>query len=181
MSNDILILAEHLNGKLADITNEMAGQARQLAGALGGQAVAVLLGSGAQALAESIGSDRVLYIDDPALAEFNPEAYARVLAAVVAQRQPRVVMLANSSVGMDLAAGRSSPTSMPCPRKTAASWPLRRSMAARSWPRRCQQARLAWSRVWLAPFDQKRAAPPPRWSASPPRRRSTASKCNSSG
>lgn len=113
MSNDILILAEHLNGKLADITNEMAGQARQLAGALGGQAVAVLLGSGAQALAESIGSDRVLYIDDPALAEFNPEAYARVLAAVVAQRQPRVVMLANSSVGMDLAAGLAVTTGLP--------------------------------------------------------------------
>jgi electron transfer flavoprotein alpha subunit len=113
MSNDVLLLAEHLNGRLADITQEMAAEARRLAGALGGQAVAVLLGSGAQDLAAAIGADCVLYVDDPALADFNPEAYSRVLAALVAQRQPRLVMLGNTSVGMDLAAGLSVTTGLP--------------------------------------------------------------------
>jgi electron transfer flavoprotein alpha subunit len=113
MSNDVWLLAEHLNGKLADITFEMAGQARQLAGALGGQAVAVLLGSGARDLAEAIGSDCVLYVEDAALADFNPEAYGRVLAALIAQRRPRLVMLGNTSMGMDLAAGLSVTTGLP--------------------------------------------------------------------
>jgi electron transfer flavoprotein alpha subunit len=91
----------------------MAGQARQLAGALGGQAVAVLLGSRARDLAEAIGSDCVLYVEDAALAEFNPEAYGRVLAALIAQRRPRLVMLGNTSMGMDLAAGLSVTTGLP--------------------------------------------------------------------
>ncbi len=113
MSNDVLVLAEHLNGKVADITFEMAGKAKALAAALGGKAVAVLLGSGAKALAESIGADAVVYVDDPALAEFNPEAYARVLAALVKERSPRLVMLGNTSVGMDLGAGLSISAGLP--------------------------------------------------------------------
>lgn len=113
MSNDVFILAEYLNGKLADITYEMAGKARQLAAAFGGKAVVVLLGSGAKGLAESIGADSVLYVDDAALAEFNPEAYGRVLAALITERGPRVVMMGNTSVGMDLGAGLSVTTGLP--------------------------------------------------------------------
>jgi len=113
MSNDILILAEHLNGKLADITFEMVGKAKQLAAAFGGKAVAVLLGSRAKALAESIGAEAVLYVDDPALAEFNPEAYRLVLAALIKERNPRLMMMGNTSMGMDLGAGLSVTTGLP--------------------------------------------------------------------
>ncbi|HET7089222.1 MAG TPA: electron transfer flavoprotein subunit alpha/FixB family protein [Anaerolineae bacterium] len=113
MTDDILILAEHLNGKVADITFEMTGKARQLASALGGKAVAVLLGHGVKSLAESIGADAVLYVDDPALADFNPEAYSRVLAALIKERNPRLVMMGNTSMGMDLAAGLSVATDLP--------------------------------------------------------------------
>jgi electron transfer flavoprotein alpha subunit len=113
MPNDILILAEHLKGNLADITFEMVGQAKALAADWGGKAVAVLLGSSARPLAESIGADAVLYVDDPALAEFNPEAYGRVLTALIQERAPRLVMLGNTSVGMDLAAGLSVTTGLP--------------------------------------------------------------------
>ena len=113
MSNDIFILAEHLHGKLADITYEMTGRASQLAAAFGGKAIAVLLGNGAKPLAESIGADSVVYVDDPALAEFNPEAYSRVLAALIKEYAPRVVMMGNTSVGMDLGAGLSVMTGLP--------------------------------------------------------------------
>jgi electron transfer flavoprotein alpha subunit len=113
MTNDILILAEHLNGKLSDITLEMTGKAKQLAGELGGQSIAVLLGSSTQSLAESIGADAVLVVDDPALAEFNPEAYSRVLTALIKERSPRLVMIGSTSMGMDLAAGLSVSTGLP--------------------------------------------------------------------
>ncbi len=113
MTNDVIVLAEHLKGKLADISFEMTGKARQLAEAWGGQAIAVLLGSGVQALAESIGADAVLVIDDPALAEFNPEAYRRVLVALIKERSPRLVMIGSTSMGMDLAAGLSVSTGWP--------------------------------------------------------------------
>ena len=113
MANDVLVLAEHLTGKVADITYEMAGKARELAAAFGGQALAVLLGSGAATLAEGIAVDSVLYVDDPALADYNPEAYGRVLAALVKERQPRLVMIGNTSPGMDLAAWLSVTCGLP--------------------------------------------------------------------
>lgn len=113
MSNDVLILAEHLKGKVSDISFEMIGKGRQLAAAYGGKAVAVMLGSGAAALAATLGADSVLYVDDPALAEFNPQAYGRVLAALIKDRAPRLVMVGNTSMGMDLAAALSVTTGLP--------------------------------------------------------------------
>ena len=113
MSNDILILAEHLNGKLSDITFEMTGRAKQLAAAWHGKTQVVLLGSGIQSVGEAIGADAVLYVDGPALASFNPEAYARVLTALIKERSPRLVMIGNTSMGMDLAAGLSVTTGLP--------------------------------------------------------------------
>jgi electron transfer flavoprotein alpha subunit len=113
MSNDILVLAEHLNNKVSDISFEMIGKAKELAPKFGGKAIAILMGSGVKSLAESLGADSVLYVDDPALAQFNPEAYSRALAAVIKDRAPRVVMMGNTSMGMDVGAWLSASTGTP--------------------------------------------------------------------
>lgn len=113
MSNDILVIAEHLDGKVADISYEMAGKAKELAGAVGGQAVTVLLGSGADALAGGFGGDATLYVDDAALAEYNPQAAGRIVAALVAERQPRLVMFGYTSMGMDVASWLSVKAGLP--------------------------------------------------------------------
>jgi electron transfer flavoprotein alpha subunit len=114
MSNDILVITEHLDGKVADISYEMVGKAKELAGAWGGQAVAVVLGEGMADQASTFASDATLYIEHPALAEFNPEAYARTVSALMEERQPRLVMVGNTSVGMDLAAWLSVKKETPC-------------------------------------------------------------------
>lgn len=113
MTGNILVLAEHHTGRLADITLELAGQARHLAGAAGGQATVALLGHQVRGLADGLCADAVVYVDDPALEQFNPEAYSRVLHALIEQQSPALVMLPNTSVGMDLAAGLSVMTGMP--------------------------------------------------------------------
>jgi electron transfer flavoprotein alpha subunit len=113
MSNDILILAEHLNGNVSDITYEMAGKGKELAAALGGQSTVVFLGGAAQAAASGVAADAALVIDDPALAAYNPEAFGRVLAALVRDRAPRLVMIGNTSMGMDLAAWLSVAAGLP--------------------------------------------------------------------
>src|SRR3989304_3991619 len=46
MGNDIAVVIEHLEGKVADISFEMLGKGRELAKASGGQLVALLLGHG---------------------------------------------------------------------------------------------------------------------------------------
>jgi electron transfer flavoprotein alpha subunit len=107
MANDILVLADHLKGQLSDTTLELVGKAKELAGATGGQAVVALLG--APDLAGQIaGADAVLTMDHPALAEYTPEAWERALLHIVNERQPRLVLIGNSTIGMDLGAGLSA-------------------------------------------------------------------------
>ncbi len=114
MSNDILAITEHLNGNVADISYEMVGGAKELAAGFGGQAIAIMLGSGMAEQAGTFASDATLYVDDPALAEFNPAAYGRVLAALVEEKSPRLIMFGNTSMGMDLAAWLSVKAGVPC-------------------------------------------------------------------
>lgn len=103
-----------MQGKLADITFELLGKGRALAGALGSKVVGVLLGHGARDLAGQMGgADTVLYVDHPALAQFTPDAYERTLSALIKDRQPAVVLMGNTSVGMDLAPGLSAGLGLP--------------------------------------------------------------------
>ena len=112
MANDILVLADHVGGQLSDATLELVGKAKELAGATGGQAVVALLG--APALANSVGgADAVLTVDHPALSDYNPEAWEKALAAICTERQPRLVLIANSTIGMDLGAGLSAAWAAP--------------------------------------------------------------------
>ena len=107
MANDILVLADHLRGQLSDATLELVGKAKELAGATGGQAVVALLG--APDLAGQItGADMVLTVDHPALADYTPEAWEKTLLHIVNERQPRLVLIANTTIGMDLGAGLSA-------------------------------------------------------------------------
>jgi electron transfer flavoprotein alpha subunit len=107
MANDILVLADHIGGQLSDATLELVGKAKELAGATGGSAVVALLG--APDLARSIsGADTVLTVDHPALSDYSPEAWEKALLAMCTERQPRLVLIANSTIGMDLGAGLSA-------------------------------------------------------------------------
>jgi electron transfer flavoprotein alpha subunit len=107
MANDILVLADHIGGQLSDATAELVGKAKELAGATGGSAVVALLG--APDLAGSIGgADTVLTVDHPALASYTPEAWEKALLAICTERQPRLVLIANSTIGMDLGAALSA-------------------------------------------------------------------------
>src|SRR5688500_13269839 len=107
MANDILVLADHLRGQLSDPTLELVGKAKELAGATGGQAVVALLG--APDLAGQItGADTVFTVDHPTLADYTPEAWEKTLLHIVNERQPRLVLIANTTIGMDLGAGLSA-------------------------------------------------------------------------
>ena len=103
MNTDIYVLIEHLQGQVSDISYMMLAAGRPLAEASGGSLVAVLLGQDAQGLAADLNADRVLYIEDPALAEFSPEVYIRVLADLIQQGNPRAVILGETSIGADVA------------------------------------------------------------------------------
>jgi electron transfer flavoprotein alpha subunit len=113
--HDVFVIAEHLEGKLSDVTFEMLGKARSIAPALGGRVVAVLLGHEVTALAEQLGAaDQVLYVEDVALSHFIPELAEQALKTLLQDEKPALTMIANTSMGMDLAAALSA----------ALDWPL---------------------------------------------------------
>jgi electron transfer flavoprotein alpha subunit len=106
----ILVVAEHLKGGIADVTYELLGKAREL----GGEVTVALLGSGMEAAASSLGAaDKVVHVDHPLLADFNPETYATTLAAVLDNVSPSLTLVANTSMGMDLAAALSVRQNLP--------------------------------------------------------------------
>jgi electron transfer flavoprotein alpha subunit len=63
MNQDIYVVTEHLQGKVADISYIMLAAAQALAENTGGEVVAVLLGHEAQGLAGNLAADKVLYVD----------------------------------------------------------------------------------------------------------------------
>jgi electron transfer flavoprotein alpha subunit len=102
MATDILVLAEHAGGTLSDTTFELLGKAKELAGATGGRAVVALLGDAS--LADQLGgADAVVTVTGDALANYTAEGWERALAAVVDHVSPRLVLIANTTVGLDLA------------------------------------------------------------------------------
>jgi electron transfer flavoprotein alpha subunit len=112
MSNDIFVITEHMDGAFSDVSFELVGKAKELASAFGGQAVAVALGSGLSA--DVFASDATIYLDDMAFAQFNPEAYGKVIEALVKEKAPRLVLFGWTATGMDLAAWLSARTGKPC-------------------------------------------------------------------
>lgn len=105
MSTDVLVLAEPVGDGFRDATFELLSKARGLAEAWGGQVLALVIGPGPDAVGLDV--DRILTVDHPSLAAYTPEAYLETLAAVVASYDPKLVLLANTTIGMDLGAALS--------------------------------------------------------------------------
>ena len=101
-----MVLAEHTGMQVSEGTYELIGKARELASALGGVTEVVLLGRRAVA-AQLDGADIVVSVEHPALEEYLPEAYEQALLEVLAQRSPRLLLMSNATIGLDLGAALS--------------------------------------------------------------------------
>lgn len=106
-NTSIVVVTEVLRGQLTEQSFEALAAARTVTHALlGGEVVAVLAGTANAGLASQLGAaDRVLHLADPALDEYSPEAFEVALRAALAERAPRLIIVPNTTVGMDLAAG----------------------------------------------------------------------------
>lgn len=106
MSKNVFVIAEQRDGKIMKVSYELIGKARELADNLGQDVVAVLMGSGVEAVAGDFakaGADKVIVVDDPILAEYVTEPYAKAVTAVIKANDPEIVLFGASSIGRDLA------------------------------------------------------------------------------
>lgn len=115
MGHDILILAEHLEGKLAPSTFELVAKGRELAAQSGGVLKAALLGHNAGSLAQGLAGYglEVLLVDDPALAEYTDGGYEQTAVALLEGHAPRVLLVAHTAQGYDVAPGIAGLANLP--------------------------------------------------------------------
>ena len=100
------VVGEMLDGSVRRVSLELLGKAAELAATRGTETVAVLIGHDLGrhvATLGQAGADRVLLIDDPALATYATEPYASVLSDVIVARAPAVVLVPSTYAGRDLA------------------------------------------------------------------------------
>jgi electron transfer flavoprotein alpha subunit len=103
--NEILVIAEHRQHQLADISLQMLSKGRQLADQASAELVAVVIGKNIDTLAGELAgyADRVIAARSDELEESLAEPSQVLLSSIIKQRKPKLVLTGHSSFGMDLA------------------------------------------------------------------------------
>lgn len=98
---NVLVVAEIKDGGLKKISREITSAGRKIADAIGGQVEVLLIGEGAEKYAgdvASVGADKVIVAK---AGDFNPEAYANIVAAVAKEKSSAVVLMPHTGQGKD--------------------------------------------------------------------------------
>jgi electron transfer flavoprotein alpha subunit len=121
VSADVLAIIEHRRGEVRDVSLEVLGAARKLAD--GGRVTAALLGAPGAADQIAPYCDRLVVVDDPALADYNLEPYQKTVAELTASHAPALVLMGHTPQGLDLAPALAA----------AEGWPLATDVVDLDW------------------------------------------------
>lgn len=98
--SSVLVLVEHRQGAVRDVTFEMLTAARKMGA---GSVEAVLLAENdALAAAVTPHANKVICASGPAFKDFNYEPYQKALVKLAVERKPSAILIANSAFGTDL-------------------------------------------------------------------------------
>ncbi len=121
MSQNVLAIAEQIEGVFRKVTFEALSEGRRIADQLGGELNALVLGDNIENISkelEQYGANRIIVAENSALSEYLPDAYGNVIADVIDKETPDVVILGASTQGKDIAARLSArlnaPLAMDC-------------------------------------------------------------------
>ncbi|EDU39344.1 TPA: electron transfer flavoprotein subunit alpha/FixB family protein [Clostridium botulinum] len=102
----IWIFAEQREGKLQKVALELIGQGKELSKKLGVELTAVLLGYDIDDIPRqliSYGADKVLYVNNPLLKNYNTDGYTKVIYDLIQERKPEILLVGATYIGRDLA------------------------------------------------------------------------------
>ena len=116
MAGKLYVYVDHFNGEGLPSSWEAVGAGRKAAAELGGKVTALVVGQSVKALAEQAiqhGADDAVIVEDAALKDYRPEAYASAVSQVLKEAGVDVFFLPTSGrtrelagmVGVDLATG----------------------------------------------------------------------------
>ncbi len=101
----IWVYVDQFKGAALSASWEALGAARKLAGEMSGTVTALVFGQNAEAIAKesfAYGADSATACADGTLAEFRSQPYAALLAKLVGEAKPDVVIAPNTTRGRDL-------------------------------------------------------------------------------
>src|SRR5687768_8908814 len=102
----ILVIAEHHDGRLKPISFEMIAFAQRLRRDFGHSVAAVVLGTNLTGIAEQFQTkkiDKLILVDHPGLADYNPSSWVQVMKPLIEQENPFIVIAGHTTEGMDFA------------------------------------------------------------------------------
>ncbi len=113
--SEVLAVAEHRRGELREITLEVIGKGSELAQAANASLSTVLIGSGVDELAQDLSkyTQKVLLVETPTLKEVNTEVHQLILAELIRERNPVLVLTGHTSYAYDLAPSLSTELGAP--------------------------------------------------------------------
>lgn len=101
----VWVFAEQQDGKLAKISLELLGKARDLADKLGEKVACIVLGDSVKNLADDLiayGADRVIVAEHPELKEYRTELYTKIICDQARIDKPEILIIGASPIGRDL-------------------------------------------------------------------------------
>jgi electron transfer flavoprotein alpha subunit/NAD-dependent dihydropyrimidine dehydrogenase PreA subunit len=98
----VWVFAEQHKGGISSVTLELLGEGRKLADKKKTKLSAVFIGHGIKGKAKELiahGADIVYVADDPALKDFNDDAYAAVLTTLAKLHKPEIILAGATAIG----------------------------------------------------------------------------------
>lgn len=108
MAGEVLIVAEQIKGKVANVTLELLGEARKLADKLGSPLSCFILGHNIESQIQRVieaGADKIYIADHPELEEYETLTYRRVIIDELNtwEKAPHTLLMGSTTTGRDLA------------------------------------------------------------------------------
>jgi electron transfer flavoprotein alpha subunit len=102
----VAVFVEVLEGRVAAVSWELVGKARDLAGKLGTRVIGLVLGRGVEDVvqeARAYGCDDIHVLDDPLLGAYLSGTYGKALTDLCRSVKPEILLIGATSIGRDLA------------------------------------------------------------------------------
>jgi electron transfer flavoprotein alpha subunit len=102
----IFVIAEHKDGKLRSITNELLVFAQRAGKEFNQPVAAVVVGNNVDAIADELKGkkiDRVILAEHANLTEYDPGSYVTVLREIISSQKPFLIITGHTTQGYDFA------------------------------------------------------------------------------
>lgn len=109
----VVIVGECQDGRLSDQTQELLTRGREIAAAVGDTVTVVAFGDDAAVAVKSADADSAIAVGGEAARQYNPEVYETALAAILKENPANLVLLSNTTMGMDLGAALAAQLDQP--------------------------------------------------------------------